>query len=210
MKSDTAESIQELQESMHRCVMITGDSALTACHVASSLNIITRPVLILDVHEDATSSFLVWESIEDDVVYPWNPETVLSFAQKWDFCLTGRAMELVEAQKCFDLLLLYVWVYARFSPLQKETVLTSLRNKGFTTLMCGDGTNDVGALKQAHVGVALLDGTVEDLDKITRLMRLRRMEEMKKKQAEMAIAWGLPLPPDAAIGIRVEFVFTFS
>ncbi|KAI5191659.1 manganese-transporting P-type ATPase [Nematocida sp. AWRm77] len=54
-----------------------------------------------------------------------------------------------------------VWpsVFARATPETKENILSLLNSMGEYTLMCGDGTNDVGALKTAHAGIALLEGT---------------------------------------------------
>lgn len=47
-------------------------------------------------------------------------------------------------------------VYARHAPRQKEAVIAAYNLVGECTMMTGDGTNDVGALKRAHVGISII------------------------------------------------------
>ena len=89
-------------------------------------------------------------------------------------------------------------VFARVSPDQKELVLRTLRAAGWTTLMCGDGTNDVGALKAAHVGVALLPPSEAQLK-----AQKEREEQLRQRQKDIAarkaaIRAGRPMPPPQA------------
>lgn len=86
------------------------------------------------------------------------PDNLKQFFGQYDFCVTGDSLNtLLDSAPSFLIELLpKIKVWARVAPKQKEFIITSLRSLGYVTLMCGDGTNDVGALKHSDVGVALL------------------------------------------------------
>ena len=198
LKDDAIKAVQMLNDSSHRVVMITGDNPLTAVHVAKQVEIVDRECLILDAPEnDESGQKLVWRSIDDKINIHVDPTKDLDpeILRTKDICVSGYALAKFSGQKAFRTILRHTWVYARVSPKQKEEILLGLRDAGYITLMCGDGTNDVGALKQAHIGVALLNGTMDDLQKIAEHSRNTKMKELYEKQVAMMTRFNQPAPP---------------
>ncbi|RAR09727.1 cation-transporting ATPase 4 [Stemphylium lycopersici] len=198
LKPDAVEAVRALNESSHRVVMITGDNPLTAVHVAKQVEIVDRECYILDAPEnDDSGEKLVWRSVDDKLSIPVDPTKPLDaeILKTKDICLTGYALSKFADQPGWKQILRYTWVYARVSPKQKEEILLGLRDCGYTTLMAGDGTNDVGALKQAHIGVALLNGTRDDLDKIGEHFRNTQMKNVYEKQCNLMQRFNQPQPP---------------
>ncbi|KAF8062935.1 PDR2 [Scenedesmus sp. PABB004] len=173
LKPESAPSLAALAASSHMLVMITGDAPLTAAHAARQVGIVTRPVLVLqhklEAAGDGPGAHHTPGSAAADAEFEWlspDESTRLPFSRDWDellllasendLCLTGDALAHVEGAGLGRRVIPLVQVFARVSPEQKELVLQALRACGWTTLMVGDGTNDVGGLKAAHVGVALL------------------------------------------------------
>jgi manganese-transporting P-type ATPase len=159
LKDDSALCIQLLQDSSHITIMITGDNPLTACQVASELKMTKKPTLILkkvSENEVDPDAGLIWESVDEKFTFPFLAPLPKTITDAWDLCITGDTLPYVLASKHAAGVIERATVFARTSPEQKAAVLNEFKNSGHITLMCGDGTNDVGALKQAHVGVALL------------------------------------------------------
>ncbi len=200
LKDDAKQAVRMLNESSHRVIMITGDNPLTAVHVARQVEIVDRAVLILDAPEHDASGAgetLVWRSTDDSVSIPVDARAPLDadILAHNDICVTGYALAKFTGRPGLRQILRHAWVYARVSPRQKEEILLGLKDMGYTTLMCGDGTNDVGALKQAHIGVALLNGTREDLERISQHFRVSRMKEVYEKQVSLMERFNQPAPP---------------
>lgn len=184
LKTDSKFVIKEIMNASHKVVMITGDNPLTACHVAKELKFCSKPILILTEQKESW----VWETINQSENYDLNDFISKSLFRKYDMCVTGDSLNyLRENYNTFlSKLLPHITVFARFAPKQKEFVIVSFKALGYTTLMCGDGTNDVGALKHADVGVAILANAPEKLpDKKDAKEKLEKEKEKERKLREL-------------------------
>ena len=162
-KFESETSIKALKDSGHHLVMITGDQTLTACHVARELGMCSRQqTLILTQGGVRGCHCLEWRTPDDKTVVPFDPTgDHLQLSREFDLCVPGAAWGWLEHDVLLRLIE-FVRVFARVRPNQKEAVLLQLKAAGHYTIMCGDGTNDVGALKASHVGIALLSAPLAE------------------------------------------------
>lgn len=162
LKPDSSAVIKEIINASHFVVMITGDNPLTACHVSRELHFTKKPVTLILTKSNKENWH--WESVDQKTTVSLGLENIKTEGKeiwkKYALCLTGEGLDYLKDYDnyLFTELLPHIVIFARCEPKQKEFIIISLQRLGFVTLMCGDGTNDVGALKHAQVGVAILSG----------------------------------------------------
>jgi len=172
-KPDTAAAVAALKLGAIRMVILTGDNVLTGIHIARKVGLCDphRPFRLAKLNSDGD---LVWTNPdgEDPDALMDCPELVqrtrlaarresvidqMLVEQSEELAITGAALAWFEKHDP-DLLadlLLQIRVFGRVQPMQKVQVVEWHMKRGLITGMCGDGGNDCGALKAAHIGVAL-------------------------------------------------------
>ena len=73
-------------------------------------------------------------------------------AKHTELCITAKAFQKLQEDGKASELMPMIRVLARMKPGDKVATIELLQQLGFVVGMCGDGGNDCGALRAAHVG----------------------------------------------------------
>ena len=159
MREDTPDVIEQLSEADVQSIMLTGDNLYTGIHIARECGILEdeKKEVILGVI-DSKDGNLIWIN-ENDVEQEQPKVNKDKSYPSVHLAMMGEAWQaLLSQDKEYAITIApFVKVFGRCSPLDKVSVVDTYTSLGFTTMMCGDGGNDCGALKAAHVGLALSD-----------------------------------------------------
>jgi cation-transporting ATPase 13A1 len=175
IRADSGVVIQSLIQSDHKVAMLTGDALLTSLHVAKHVHICdhSKHNLTLNVLKPASSSLksitgykLYWKLIdkktEKNSTLEFKVDEIPKLGHEYNLLTTEE--DFLCAVECTGGKSSPMWLYAqnfkvfsRMSPQGKASIIRAIQdaNKDHYVFMCGDGGNDVGALKQVAIAVAL-------------------------------------------------------
>ncbi|KAE9523697.1 hypothetical protein AGLY_015915 [Aphis glycines] len=153
LKPQSSNVIKQLRTANIKCVMVTGDNLYTGLSVARECSMIPSNINIA-VLTATPSTELNKAEIKLEPTLGHNLDLQ---DEKVYYAIDGRSWSVLESD--FPNSLPYVvskgLVFGRMLPEQKMKLVECFQNMGYVTAMCGDGANDAGALKVAHVGISL-------------------------------------------------------
>ncbi|GMM43332.1 putative acid anhydride hydrolase [Hanseniaspora uvarum] len=184
IKPQSRPVIMELKNAGIPSIMCTGDNILTAISVSKEASILRNEEYCFVPIFNEDQEKLQWECVDNpdikldsDSLQPLDQDVV---EKGFSLAVTGDAFNEIfgdhvklstdneeEIEETHDahfikysnhyksVVLMKGKVYARMSPDDKEDLVNNLQDLDFNVGFCGDGANDVGALRSADCGVSL-------------------------------------------------------
>ncbi|XP_056634533.1 polyamine-transporting ATPase 13A3-like isoform X1 [Diorhabda sublineata] len=158
LKEETTPVIKMLHNANVRTVMITGDNILTAVSVAYDCHMVnkTDEIFIITVEDNENRVPKIhFERVGGPVVNDF--VTINLNFEHHHFAIDGKNWNklITHFPHIIPNILVKTKVFARFQPEQKTQLIMFFQKLDYIVSMVGDGANDCGALKVAHVGVSL-------------------------------------------------------
>jgi cation-transporting ATPase E len=152
-----------LAESGLRTVVLAYAGGTTITADDARLPAAVKPVVVLTFREqirpDArqTLDYFREEGVELKIISGDDPRTVAAIARAVGLDVRDGydARKLPEDPRLLEEVMSDNTVFGRVSPDQKKNMVAALQRRGHTVAMTGDGVNDVLALKEADLGIAM-------------------------------------------------------
>ena len=160
IKDKVDKYLKELIKSKYDLCIITGESLLTALKLITQLNLFeSSKYAYLSIQENQI--FLKDIDTNQIIQEAKAIEDIKNFSKEYILCIANDEYKKLDNIKikipAIYSIIPFIKLFSRMSKSNKIQIISDLKSSGRNPLMCGDGTNDVGALKLAKVGVTLLN-----------------------------------------------------
>ena len=157
LKHNADKYITELVNAKYGIIIVTGDHLLTTLKVAKDLKLGPEKFALLKIEDKK----MKWNDLNNIFIKETKSiEEVEELSLEYTLCITGDEYKNINLITNFPNIweiTQFVKLFCRVSQMQKVEIIKDITKGGKYSSMCGDGSNDVGALNLATIGVAMLN-----------------------------------------------------